>query len=117
MLLVIYLYLCNKMKLIYTSDDRFMVWNVKNTLELAGYDCHIRNEFAAGGAGDIAPIETWPEVWLVNEEQYEAAKKYLSASVLNSSSSGHDWYCKHCGEKNASSFELCWHCGLEADGD
>lgn len=48
------------MKMIYTSEDRFMVWNVKNTLELAGYDCHIRNEFSAGGAGDIAPIETWP---------------------------------------------------------
>ncbi len=37
------------MKLIYTSQDRFMVWGVKNTLEFAGYDCDIRNEFSAGG--------------------------------------------------------------------
>lgn len=105
------------MKMIYTSEDRFMVWNVKNTLELAGYDCHIRNEFSAGGAGDIAPIETWPEVWLYNEAQYEEAKSYLETTVLKPVYSGHDWFCKQCGETNSSSFELCWNCGCEAKTD
>jgi len=94
-----------------------MVWNVKNTLELAGYDCHIKNEFAAGGAGDIAPIDTWPEVWLYNEEQYEEAKRYLEITVLKPLSSGHDWVCNQCGETNFSSFELCWNCGHEAKTD
>ena len=45
------------MKLIYTSQDRVMVWNIKNKLEIAGYNCHIRNEFAAGGAGDCLGVE------------------------------------------------------------
>lgn len=98
------------MKLIYTSEDRFIVWGVKNALELAGYNCHIRNEFAAGGMGDIAPIDTWPEVWLDNDEYYEVALDYIESSILKSTSAGHDWTCKHCGEINDASFEFCWNC-------
>ena len=101
------------MKLIYTSEDRFMVWGVKNTLELAGYDCHIRNEFAAGGMGDIAPIDTWPEVWLVNEKQYADALNCIESSILKQTSSRHDWICKNCGETNGASFEYCWNCDNE----
>jgi hypothetical protein len=99
------------MKLIYTSEDRFIVWSVKNTLELAGYDCHIRNEFAVGGVGDIAPIETWPEVWLVDEDLFEEALKHIEFIILKQTPSSHDWICDNCGEENASSFEFCWNCG------
>jgi len=101
------------MKLIYTSEDRFMLWNVKNILDLAGYDCHIKNEFAVGGVGDIATIETWPEVWLDNDVQFEAAKSYIESKVLKPVPSGYDWACNQCGEENASSFEFCWNCGYE----
>lgn len=101
------------MKLIYTSQDRFMVWGVKNSLELAGFDCHIRNEYAAGGAGDIAPIETWPEVWLGQDEQFEKAVIFLENNILKQMISGRDWICENCGEKNGASFEFCWHCGRE----
>jgi len=90
-----------------------MVWDVKNSLELAGYQCHIRNEYAAGGAGDIAPIETWPEIWLDNDEQFENAVNYLNSDILKSVPSGKDWLCGNCGEINGASFEFCWHCGSE----
>ena len=103
------------MKLIYTNQDRFMVWGVKNTLELGGYSCHIRNEFAAGGAGDIAPIETWPEVWIENDAQYEDALDYLENNILNKNSKGQDWACVQCGEINGAAFEFCWSCGKEID--
>jgi len=105
------------MKLIYTSEDRFMVWGVINTLELAGYECHIRNEYAAGGAGDIAPIDTWPEVWLDNDIQYEDALNYLENNILQKISGGQDWVCSRCGETNGSAFEFCWNCANEAGKD
>lgn len=101
------------MKLIYTSQDRFIVWGVKNTLELAGYACSIRNEYAAGGAGDIAPIETWPEVWLDNEKQYDEALSYLERNILQQDSTRQDWICSQCGETNGAAFEFCWSCGKE----
>jgi hypothetical protein len=100
------------MKLIYTSQDRFMVWTVKNTLELAGYPCHVRNEYAAGGAGDIAPIETWPEVWLENESQYDEANDYLDENLWQKSVAAKSWRCPECGELNAPAFEICWNCAF-----
>ena len=102
------------MKIIYTSEDRFMVWDVKNILKLAGFNCHIRNEYAAGGAGDIAPIETWPEIW-IDDESYDEALKYLESHVFNQSSSNHDWTCTQCGEVNGASFEVCWNCGHDVN--
>lgn len=90
-----------------------MVWGVKNTLELAGYECHIRNEYAAGGAGDIAPIDTWPEVWLENDAQYNDALELLQKNILKNKSQGQDWICSSCGEKNGAAFEFCWNCGQE----
>ena len=105
------------MKLIYTNIDRLMVWNVKNKLEMAGFDCQIRHEYAAGGAGDIAPIETWPEVWLENDCQFEKAKTYIEQQILISNQSEQDWYCHHCGEKNPSSFDYCWNCQHDAIKD
>jgi len=94
-----------------------MVWGVKNTLKLAGYECHIRNEYAAGGAGDIAPIDTWPEVWLDNDTQYEDALNYLENNILQKISRGQDWVCSRCGEINGTAFEFCWNCGKEYSKD
>ena len=90
-----------------------MVWGVKNTLELAGYECHIRNEFSAGSMGDIAPIETWPEVWLDNHEQFNEALEFLESNILKPTASGDDWTCNNCGELNGTVFEFCWNCGNE----
>jgi hypothetical protein len=104
------------MKLIYTSEDRFMVWGVKNSLEMSGFKCHIRNEFASGGAGDIAPIDTWPEVWLENDADYDTAYEFLHRHILNQYELGNDWICSNCGEKNGGAFEFCWNCGQSMDG-
>ncbi len=101
------------MKLIYTSQDRLLVWHIKNKLELSGFDCHIRNEYAAGAVGDIAPIETWPEVWIDDEYRYDEALKILESTILNPKNTGVDWTCPECGESNASSFEFCWNCQYE----
>ena len=91
-----------------------MVWNVKNRLELSGYDCHIRNEYAAGGAGDIAPIDTWPEVWIDNDWQFDKAKTYIEQQILTHNHSEQEWFCSHCREKNPSSFDCCWNCNYDA---
>ncbi len=90
-----------------------MVWGVKNTLQLAGYACHIRNEYAAGGAGDIAPIETWPEVWLDNDAQFADAKHYLEKNILQKNVTEPDWICSSCGESNGAAFDFCWNCSNE----
>ena len=95
------------MKLIYTHENRLLVENAKNLLLQAGIKPHVKNEYAAGGVGDLAPSETWLELW-VEEAIAPKAKQVLAP--LNEQASDAIWHCSQCGEENASNFEVCWQC-------
>ncbi len=90
-----------------------MVWMVRDALQHAGYDCCIRNQYAAGGSGDLSPLDSWPEVWLVCDEDEKAALGILHER-FESPGSKANWLCSHCKEANAGSFEFCWNCGHDA---
>ncbi|MBC8212310.1 MAG: DUF2007 domain-containing protein [Gammaproteobacteria bacterium] len=98
------------MKKLYTHENRLIVFNIKNLLEDAGIQCLIKNEFASGGAGDLVPIETWPEVWVTNERQLEQAQQMLLSLFSEDQTPTHEWICGHCHEVNDSNFVLCWNC-------
>jgi hypothetical protein len=100
------------MRKIYSSEDRFLVQRIKDALEAAGYECHLRNQYAAGGAGDLSPFECWPEVWLVDEGDYDAALDFLHKQ-FESMQQGGQWQCHQCGEMNEPAFGICWKCGAE----
>ena len=53
------------MKLVYTHENLTLVATVANHLRQNDIDVIIKNQYAAGGAGMLAPIETWPEIWVV----------------------------------------------------
>ena len=91
-----------------------MIWRVKQFLEDNGIPCFIRNEFAVGGIGDLSPIDSDPEVWLVDEEWRPRAEKLLDELLSSPDSEAPaEWICKGCQEHNEASFEICWHCGAE----
>ena len=48
------------MKLVYTHPNLAMVVQAASVLELAGIASELRNEFASGAIGEIAPISAWP---------------------------------------------------------
>lgn len=98
------------MKLIYTHQNNMMVESVRSLLNYERIETQLKNEYASGASGDLAAIETWPEVWVVNEKDYKKAEE-LVESVL-SKTKGSDWFCRECKEKNADTFELCWNCQL-----
>lgn len=111
------------MKLIYTHENRFFVSNAKNILENAGVSVYLKNEYAAGAAGDLSPFDAWLELWVLDDEQYEKAISVIQpykATWEKSSrdkrvfgrhdNSAADWLCQKCHEKNDPSFELCWYC-------
>ncbi|MFW5450969.1 MAG: DUF2007 domain-containing protein [Methylophagaceae bacterium] len=96
------------MKLLYTRENRYLVYNIKNIVENAGIEVMLKNEFAAGGAGDLAPLETWLELWVVNDSDYDKAAQILDASFNIDNAA--DWLCSQCNETNNGSFEFCWNC-------
>ncbi len=98
------------MKKVFSHENRLIVFNLKNVLQDAGIACVVENEFASGGVGDLSPFETWPELWVVNDEDEAAALERI-AQLQNQPQA--DWFCARCGEMNPGSFQVCWNCGAE----
>ena len=99
------------MKKLFTHENRIIVFNLKNVLRAEGIDTVVVNEFAGGGVGDLATFDTWPELWIEDEAQWQPAQTIVE-NILRAGT-GSDWYCSSCQEKNADSFEICWNCGHE----
>ncbi len=93
---------------VFTHENRLIVYNMKNLLEEQGIECTIRNEFSAGGAGDLAPFETWPELWVVDDRDEDRAQLIIQQLQQ---AADKEICCPQCGEVNAGSFKLCWNCG------
>lgn len=97
---------------VFCSDNRLRVQQVKDLLEGYGIPCFVKNEYAIGGVGEIAPFDAWPEIWLTDDEWFTRASK-LIAEFESAENQGSDWVCRQCHEQNEASFELCWNCGTE----
>ncbi|MFT4614739.1 MAG: hypothetical protein ACI9NT_001890 [Bacteroidia bacterium] len=98
------------MRKVFTHENRIIVGNARNILEDAGMDVILRNEFASGGMGETSPLETWPEVWVLEDERYEEAVEILQSALSDKAEPG--WTCGGCGEQNGAAFEFCWSCQI-----
>jgi len=101
------------MKRMYTHDNYFFVFNIRNILVNNGIRCEVRNDIMSSAAGEVPPTEVWPEVWVLREVDYEKAERLIEES-LNGDPKATSWFCPHCHETNPPAFELCWQCGEEA---
>ena len=99
------------MKKMYANENRFLVINVKNIIESYGIDTILKNEFAQGAIGEISAFDAWPEIWVLNDNDYERALDIIEKSISNASDV--EWVCKVCNEENDASFEICWSCQSE----
>ena len=98
------------MKMLYSNENNFLVSNVKNIIESHGIKTFIRNEFAQGAIGEVSAVDSWPELWVFDDADFEQAMDILESSkkVVR----GEDWVCNHCSETNDPSFEICWNCQI-----
>lgn len=93
-----------------------MVYQVQQLLEQGGIPCYIKNEFASGAIGELAPMDVQPEVWLTDDEWESRAQHLINEfQTANEDKSGHSgWHCHQCQEFNAANFEICWQCGEDS---
>lgn len=99
------------MKMVYTNESHFLVNNVKNLIEAEEIDAFLKNEFAQGALGEISPFDSWPEVWIYDDSDFDRAVEITELSLTRSKKM--DWICENCAEKNDPSFEICWKCQRE----
>lgn len=99
------------MKLVYTHENVTMVTHFQNVLAQSDIATVIKNQFSAGGAGDLAMGDVWPELWILDERQLAEAQNIVSQ--IQSPPQEADWCCGQCGQDNAGNFEICWQCLAE----
>lgn len=97
--------------MVYTDENLFLVSNAKNIIDAVGITSFLKNEFAQGAVGEVSAFDCWPELWVLEDSDYNKAMAAIAAS--EKSVSMPDWICNQCGEKNDASFEVCWQCNYE----
>jgi hypothetical protein len=98
------------MKRLYSTDDRVMAGHIHSILEEQGIRCMIKNQSLAGAVGELPPIECWPEIWIIDDEDFEYARDLIQAFASPLTKHTPDWKCA-CGETVEGQFRSCWNCG------
>lgn len=96
------------MRKVYSHENLMILNSAKGLLELNDIDCFVKNEFHASG-GHVGWESVPIELWVRDSEQEEKAISILKKE-LDPNKMQEMWECKHCGEKNDGSFEICWKC-------
>jgi len=97
---------------VFSAQDFIEVAFWRNYLEQQDIACQIRNEYLTGAAGEMPPIECWPELWIMDERDEAIAKKHLASDPLGEKARA-NWICRYCGEESEGQFSHCWNCEKE----
>jgi len=100
------------MKRVYSHPNFMILGSMSSALNEEGIETEIRNNILGGATGEIAPGETWIELWVVNEAQVEAAT--LRIKEILEQPDRDDWLCNRCQESNPATFDVCWQCAEPA---
>ena len=97
------------MKRVYLAANLLDAQIAVDVLAVRGIKTHIFNAHAAGGLGELAATQIWPEVWVAEDE--DARQAMLLLDEIHSAEDTGSKLCPQCGEENPGNFLSCWHCG------
>ena len=99
------------MKKVFVSQSLIEVESLKEILEQASIPNTIKNQSTSMLAGEVPFAEVFPELWVIDDADYERAKQLLddwsNVGLLDVA----DWTCSGCGETHTGEFTTCWKCG------
>ncbi len=98
------------MKKIYEHLEYARVGHYEAILESEGIPTLVKNLGASVGTGEIPFTEVFPELWVVNDEDYDRALALLEAYQPPDTTGLTDWTCPQCGERVEKEFGECWNC-------
>ena len=104
------------MKRIHSAKDPLMIGHLKNVLATFGIRCVARNFDLNIAAGELPPIECWPELWVIDDEKAARAKAILKKTLAPLESVKRPWRCQDCDETIEGQFSECWKCGRDRTG-
>lgn len=97
---------------LFANDDPFLFQMVQTELERLGIPHFVKNQFASGAIGELAPLDTVQEVWLTDDAWLDRAKRLVDELVAQGEEQTHqeEWQCAECNEMNDGVFVICWSC-------
>ena len=101
------------MKKLTSAESLITINHYKNLLASEGIPTQIRNEHLGSIMGEMPFFETWPQIWVINDLDFDRATQLITS--VDSESPGASWRCKQCGEENEGQFAACWKCSASAD--
>ena len=66
------------MKRVFTAPTLTEAHLVMGALRNEGIEAVIKNEYLSGLAGEVPFMEAWPEVWIMEDQDFERAQSLLS---------------------------------------
>ena len=99
------------MRKVYTSHNSAIIGHARQVLENHAIPCVVRNDFLLGGAGELPVNETWPELWVVDNRDFDRARALVDGIVAAASEPEPPWRCPSCSEQMEGQFTDCWSCG------
>jgi hypothetical protein len=98
------------MRKIYEHIDHSRVGLYQSILESAGIRTHLKNVGASIGMGEIPFTQLFPELWVVEDSDYDHAIAILKPYHEHGFPVDSDWQCPGCGEGVDGAFGECWNC-------
>jgi hypothetical protein len=99
------------MKRVFRAASLIQVAHARNVLLTAGIDSELRNQYLAGALGDLPMLETWPQLFVEDDDELPALRALSRAAAAPT---GAPWVCQDCGERLEPQFTDCWRCGASA---
>lgn len=96
-----------------TTIDGANIEMLKGLLEEVEIRCMIRNEYLSSAMGEMPFLESSPQIWILDDEDYPRAKEMLETWRTTRIEINDPWACSHCGEIIEGQFTSCWQCGKE----
>lgn len=98
---------------VHSVADPLIAGHIESVLTARGIHCMVRNRHLIGGAGEIPPLEAWPEIW-VDREDAPIARQLIHEVIEPAGPTPEPWTCPDCGERIEGQFAECWRCGASA---
>ncbi len=102
------------MREVFVHQDHTRVALYKTLLDEVGIPSFMRNEYSNNGVTEMPSPIFFPALCVVNDEDYERARRVLFETPRSQSP---DWRCPKCNEQVPGTFDSCWNCAvLRPDG-
>jgi len=101
------------MKQVYKAADLIEAQLLKDFISDHKIEVIIKGDLLTGAVGEI-PADITPSVWVLNVDDYDAARELVTVFESNNKDAALTqsvWKCLECDELIEPQFSQCWKCG------